>query len=322
MIPVPPIVIDIDLSGFDAIREVSDADMERALQRGMLLAVEYVKALWHQEAVTAGLRTSGRYVQSIGSSIEVVEAPNVSGGSFSMAVDIHNDDPRADIIENGSRAFHLPSAINWSSTTGKIKRSPTGRPYLHVPFRHAAFADEEKRVEDGLLPSTLRRMMPQSVYNQAKRLARRVPNREGPITRPAVSPAGHPYQQHVASDRYSWSGAGRKRLERGHVNTGFTARHGELVEERRSERQVGRDRHGPLVNPEWQTSKYEGLMKTGPKRHTQYLTIRTMTPDSPGWNIPARAGHGIVRRVSSILAHNQHVSELMQIGISEVLGAL
>jgi hypothetical protein len=47
-------------------------------------------------------------------------------------------------------------------------------------------------------------------------------------------------------------------------------------------------RHAPNVRPgEARTSIYAGMRKQGATGHTQYMTFRTITSQSPGWHIPA-----------------------------------
>lgn len=56
---------------------------------------------------------------------------------------------------------------------------------------------------------------------------------------------------------------------------------------------------GRLVHaPGQQTSIFEGLRRQGAKGHSQYMTFRTMTPSSPGWNIPAQPGRFIARTIA------------------------
>ena len=79
---------------------------------------------------------------------------------------------------------------------------------------------------------------------------------------------------------------------------------------------VGRDGAGnPLVNPAWGSSKFDGMFKAGSPGHAQYMTIRTITPNSPGWNIPAQAGLYIAARVSKMAESSDELRDL-------VLGAM
>lgn len=50
-------------------------------------------------------------------------------------------------------------------------------------------------------------------------------------------------------------------------------------------------RYAPNIRPGYvHASVYEGMQKRGATGHTQYVSWRTMTQDSPGWHIPARPG--------------------------------
>jgi hypothetical protein len=45
-------------------------------------------------------------------------------------------------------------------------------------------------------------------------------------------------------------------------------------------------------------SRYEGMRRQGAKGHTRYITFRAITPQSPGWTIPAQPGTHIAQRVA------------------------
>ena len=91
---------------------------------------------------------------------------------------------------------------------------------------------------------------------------------------------------------------------------GFTG-HNEQVVERRSARVVGRDDQGVMLNPTWKSSRFHGLFKTGPAKHTQYMTVRTVTPNSKGWNIPAQAGRFIAAAVASEIRTSPEAERLV-----------
>lgn len=65
-------------------------------------------------------------------------------------------------------------------------------------------------------------------------------------------------------------------------------------------------------------SKYKGLIKTGPKGHTEYLTIRRLTPTSPGWNIPAKEGMHIASQVAEVAG--ELVGPVIQEELSSMVG--
>lgn len=307
--------VNVELE-IDLPREPDMELLQQGLRRGVMLIGNLAQGLWRRWAQDLDVRRTGEYIRSI-------QAPNVDVGGFdsrgeswSATITVTNTAPHASIVEDGHGAFSLAQAINWSALGGRIKRTKDGRPYLHIPFQHSAFAAEAERVDKGLTRATVKAMMPQEVYLEAKKLRRREGLNVGPITRPRVighTRAGKPivHQQFVAADRYHWTTKrGAHRLSRGTrpafimggpgVSAGGPGEPG--WSEHRSARYIGRDAQGnKLVNPAWKSSRFEGLMKTGPARHTKYLTIRTITPDSKGWNIPALAGKGVARHVAGLL---------------------
>lgn len=253
-------------------------DLERlqgALRAVMDTAGQFAKALWYQRAQDLNIRNSGAYLQGIqDATVELVEERN-SGGDLQVVIVIRNTAPHAAIVEDGHPAFHLPDRIDWASGSAAIRRAADGTPYLRIPFRHGAFAGAVSRVDQGLTMGQLRSMMPSAVYADAKRL--------------------------------TFSARGKPRGKRGtyHDPTPgprFVAG-AEMTERWRAARTVaGRDASGNrLTNPAWQTAKHQGLFKTGSKGNAQYLTVRTLTPQSAGWNIPAQLGHGVARQVAYVL---------------------
>ncbi len=317
MIRLPPIIIEIEVDRPDVLNEPPIELFTRALRRGAMLAAGYIAGgLWPAIAMEAGLRSTGAYIRGIQQSgrITVVQEPALKSGMFEMVIEIVNTDPKASIVEDGHGAFHLPSKIDWGRTTGSIKRTKEGKPYLHIPFRHRAAASMKTIKDQGYLPSTVKAMMPSEIYKQAKQLAFTTKQHQGRQYSQQFGREG----QFVAADRYNWGG----RLKRSPGRTGFhQSRTGQHYEERRSSRSVGRDRHGMLVNPAWSSSKYAGMFRAGGgSTQTSYHTIRTITPDSLGWNIPATPGYGIARKVASKLKEHDHVRELFELGVMEVLG--
>ena len=100
------------------------------------------------------------------------------------------------------------------------------------------------------------------------------------------------------------------------------------IQEHRSARAVGRDAKGQrLANPAWQNSKWNNLFRTeqvgaGGRRESTYMTIRTLTPHSLGWNIPAQAGRHVARRVAAILQSGPVAADLMRIMAGPLEAAL
>lgn len=309
-IPTAPIGVHIGVEFEGDLTGPDTSGLAGAMRRAALAAGQYIQTAWIEAAVEVGFEPGSPYVQGLQSeeAVQILdERTDDDGAVFEVIVAVTNTSEHADIVEEGHVAFHLPSKVDWGNRSGRIKMTSDGRPYLHIPFSHAAYASPKKRAEGGMTLSTLKTMMPKSVYQQANKQARRV--REG------KGPQFNAKGQFVAADKYNWQGRGRKRMERGEVAPGVVAGAGgsEATHiERRSARFVGRSRQGKLHNPAWQSSKFEGLMKTGGPGHTEYLTVRTMTPDSPGWNIPAQAGYGIASRVAAELPRDPELQALVR----------
>jgi hypothetical protein len=287
------ITLGADLSGLP---DVDLPRLEAALRAVLDTAAQFAKALWYQRAQDLGIRDSGAYLAGIqDAQIRVVEETG-SSGEMEVVFEITNTAPHAAIVEDGHPAFHLPDKINWNAGDGRIKRTAEGTPYLHIPFRHAAFADGSSRVSSGLTVSTLRRMMPAEVYAAAKRLSYTTQT-SGPRFRAGAGGG----QQFVAAGSYTRSGD-RARYEDPTPGPRLVAG-AETAERWRSSRTVqGRSAEGArLTNPAWATARYQGLFKAGTKGHASYMTVRTLTPQSAGWSIPAQLGHGVARQVAYML---------------------
>lgn len=269
------VVIDISDRLAERVRDGSFTapQVEQAIQRAVVDMGQYSLQLWEQYALERGVRSVG-YLTGIANPV----LGRVAGSEF--GIELTNPYKLAEIIEEGHAAFHLPSRINWSGP--KVKQGKNG-PYLHIPFRHRAFQTEEQLERSGATLQQRRGMLPPDIYTQAHALKPTLRHNAGP----QYDAAGN----YRAADQYAWGG----RLGAG--RSGFTGgRHG-LVEHTRGERAVA----GGGVNPAWKGSKFGGLFKVGAKGHGSYLTIRTITPTSQGWNIPARVGLHIVARVGSTL---------------------
>ena len=274
---------------------VPDLDaLRRALKTVMRTAADFAKAVWYQRAQDLNIRRSGAYLQGIQQAQINPVSESITADNVTSVYEVVNQAPHARIIEDGHPAFSLAAAIDWSSRNGRIKRTSKGVPYLHIPFGHAAYASPAQRVQQGLTVATLRSMMPADVYRDAKKLASTTSLKAGPQFR--TDSGG--LQQFVQADRYKTGG----RLGQVEGGPRFTAG-AETTETWRSSRTVtGRTASGArLTNPAWQTGRTSGLFRTGPKGHSKYLTIRTITPHSDGWNIPAAPGYGVARQVAQVL---------------------
>lgn len=311
--PIPlRLDIQIDLSG-DA-PEPDMGAMLRAFNAGALLGGQFLQGVWIRVAGEMDIRSSGAYIRGISENgrIEIIPDNRNGPGSttWDVVIEVTNTAPHASIIEDGHAAFSMVDAINWNGA-GRIKRTADGRPYLHIPFRHAAYQSAAARASSGMTTTTLRSMMPENIYAKAKNLKR--------TQRLGVGPVYSPSGQFLAADRYRWGG----RLDRSGTSPAIIVGHNSetTYEEHRGARLIGKDRKGnAMVNPAWQNSKFHGMFKTGGEGHSQYMTIRTITPDSKGWNIPAMAGLGVARRVGAVVASSGKLDEIVTSGIRTALG--
>lgn len=351
----PPLQITVQLDGLMDLVPDDRGSRDAAfatLRRSAFLGAEFMRAIWQRVAGAMDIRGSfgggqASYVQGIRAAQVTVEEEANAGDTFSIRLALQNASPHAEFVENGHGAFSLPRAIRWGETRGSIKRGPNG-PYLHIPFRHFAFASAAEQESKGYTRHASENMMPRDVSAAAAQLTRRLRTNNGPVYRDMtvhdvtvggargtffdghrglLTPSGGRAQQFVAADRYTWDRAVRatesRRLTRNSVPGLLQMGAGGVVnDEQRGATFVGRGRGGPLSNPAWQTSKFEGLFKSGPKGHTSYMTIRTITPHSLGWNIPAQAGRHVARRVAHELTYGQTREALEKIVIDPFLAAL
>jgi len=316
--PMSPVFVQLHVDLEGSLPSLELDHIGSALRRAALAAGLFIQTAWVETAVALGFESGGGYVSGLQSEgrVEIVSerADDAdSGALYEVVVAVTNTAKHAAIVEDGHVAFHLPSHINWGKPGGSIKRTKKGRPYLNIPFGHSVYQTGKQREDGGTTIATHKRMMPRSVSRRAARQSRRLRENAG--------------RQHdgagkfIAADRYHWSGKGKPRMRRGEVAPGVVAGMGSEAThvERRSARFVGRGADGKLFNPAWKSSKFEGLMKTGAPRHTEYMTIRTITPDSVGWNIPAQSGYGIARRVARELPRDEDLRALV---VEAVMGTL
>lgn len=297
--------------------------IDKALRAGAFMGAQWIQGMWVKIAQDLNIRASGDYIRGIQSEgrIEVMSTNKTIGQGgvvlgWEMVIHITNTAKHASIVENGHAAFSMVQAIDWNGP--KVKRTLEGKPYLSIPFRHRAYANEASRARQGLTTATVKAMMPQHIYNRARRLQFRQHANTGPV---------HARGHYAAADRYTWQHPDRKRGRRlnrsgskpvfnmggpgGGDEAGWT--------EHRSARHIGRQGGRDLNNPAWKHSKYHNLFRTGAPRHSQYMTIRTITPDSPGWNIPAQIGHHVARNLSHFASHSEHLAGVVRGGVDAVL---
>ena len=321
MPPIPLPTIHLDLSGMENLLAHFDREqLMVALQNGAMLGGEYARGIWIRVAQGLDIRHTGAYLRGLQSSDSVRQAGSSADPSsdvWEVIVDVVNTAQHASYVEDGHEAFHLPSRINWSGP--RVKISKKGTPYLSIPFEHTAFATRSESDSGGYTTAAIKARMPEHITEQARALTYTHRLGVGPIH----NAAGH----FVAADRYAWG----TRLRRRHTAPSFImggpgasagGPHEPGYEEHRSSRQVGKNRDGtPMVNPAWQGSKYDGLFKAGSTGHTSYMTIRTITPNSKGWNIPAKQGLHVARSVASHLQSTTGLADTVTAGFRNHLTA-
>lgn len=273
---------------------VGDADlgllaivMEIQEQLGAMLldAAETTRALWLARAEMKGIRDTD-YLEGIRTANveleEFVMENNVAMGSVSIT----NESRMAAIIEDGHERYHLPSKINWP--TERTKTAKDGTMYLDVPLRHTAFASEGEAKRKGYSHEAMKRMMPSDIYGHAVTLARTIRMN-----------AGKQYNaqgQYVAADKYRVEGTEIDPF----VASRLTAVQ-RMIRTNSSGQVISIGKHGAGLHVAGLPKKYEGLLRTGPAGHTEYLTIRRLTEKSQGWWIPAKEGKHIAADVAEML---------------------
>lgn len=303
-IPIPALTIDIEIQS-DATQITDEARraVGLALELAAFKSAQLVKATWIGVAKAHGLSAKGDYIDGIDANGRIdVDARTTDPNAdyYEAAITITNTSKHASIIEDGHGAFSLPQAIRWGQTP-RQKRFKNGTPYIVVPFRHGAFRTPDEQERGGVTGMSLRRMMPSSIYSQAKNLA--------PTSRENAGVQRTADGQFIAADRYRWGGRLKDTRAVGESAQIYgtakqRARATEMGREqtviaRRGPTSVGVDHDGnELSNPAWTASRWSGMVRTtGGKGHTEYMTFRIITPKSKGWRIPARAGLKIAQRV-------------------------
>ena len=150
--------------------------------------------------------------------------------------------------------------------------------------------------------STRKAMMPRHVYSEAKKL--------DATTRMGAGAQRTPGGQFVAADKYKWGGRLKRGAQAGIAmgGPGASSATKGWVESRQAHTIAGRIKGKAVTNPAWKGSKYQGLFRTeqataGGGKQSTYSTIRTLTPDSPGWNIPALVGKRVAFKVAYGITH-------------------
>jgi len=304
MMPVVPMPsFGVQVSGEFPAPDLARARM--ALEAEMRSVGTFIQQLWVAVAQRRDVNRTGAYLDGIKREGAITISMTGDEHRLSGEVTVTNDAPHARFVEDGHGAYHLPDRINWAGAKVKIS-SKTGRRYMHIPFRHFAYAKPKKATDSGLSTHTIKQMMPPTVYNRAEQLKASTQLLQGP----QYDTKG----RYHAADKYEWG-------DRLHVSgsEGFKVdpKVSQPFEHQRSAHTVPNVRMsdgsiGQRTNPAWQAPKHEGMFRTPrqPGGGSRYYTIRTITQDSPGWNIPARAGKHIAADVATILRTPEGIAAL------------
>lgn len=253
------------------------------LARAALVAGETVKTAWILAAQRAGLHDRGSYIAGIQAAAVVVGELSEHGDIWEVITTITNDSDHAGFVENGHPAYRLSERINWSGP--KVRTSAAGRPYLRIPFRSYAHQDQGAQAASGMTPTAQRAMMPRDIYARARALDPTIQGLvPGSRTRTITS----------------WGG----RLSTGPAT---------LTSRPRDARVIGTASDGsPIINSRWKSSQYEGMFRSPMKGGgSSYHTIRTITPDSTGWGIPAVAGRHVAENLAQLLPSDAGLAALL-----------
>lgn len=280
--------------------------VQAAVQAQLSLAGQAAKQLWTMRAQAMDIRRSGAYLRGIAlgddSNVQMVAVAN--GAQLEAALSITNTAPHAWIVEVGHAPFSLPASINWSAGGGSIKRSKDGTPYLTIPFEHSAYATPKQAEDRGLTRATRSRMMTSDVYARAKKLTPTNRNNAGPQFGPggAAGGAGQVFKQR---DTYT---RGERLRDPRPPSSSSTDSFGRVTTLRRGAQYVGVDNQGrTLTNPGWGSSRFDGMIRStqtvaGGGEQSSYRTLRTITPNSLGFRIPAQIGKYVIRQVREELS--------------------
>lgn len=277
--PVPSLIIELNIGDM---RERLTADPLGGLRAGfvanVLATAELVRGAWVDLASEMQVRETGDYIDGIrvNGRIDLVSntfVGDAESGTLEVVVDITNTSQHAHVVEVGHGPYAMPDVVDWSKSK---HRSKGGTPYISVPFRHGAFVKPADRTKKGFTTASSARMMPEGIYNQAKRLASRDAPRAGAPTRLSHRAAAPT----MPLSSYPWDAKRSADVQRAPRLVGYN------------------QQSGVMINPSWKSSKFSGMFKVGAKGHTRYLTIRRMTPYSTGWRIPAVSGKRIVARLA------------------------
>jgi hypothetical protein len=223
---------------------------------------------------------TGQYAASL-SSPDAIQYPYVADRD---QVAVVSTVPQAYWLEYGRAGFHLAS--RWGSRGGRWLVSKAGKLFARVPFRVPTPVDAK-----GGASSHRRRLgtaMPRAVYSEAKKLE------DYRATKQRLHGFGDMYKQAKSYGYYAQAFGGLPATLAG------------------------------APGYEWKASQFENMFRTtmptpGGGRHTEYMTIRTITPDSKGWFIPPTPAYHFAERALEAAA--VPVTEMIEAAVAEDIDA-
>lgn len=280
----------VEITG-DALKAYDPARLHHSLDRASMMVAQYVKGVWIGLAQRLDVRRTGDYIRGVQAASIERRTDAHNGTRLNFELDITNRAPHAGIVEDGHAGFHLPQRIQWYKAGGKVKHGKSG-PYLIIPMRHRAHASPSDRESQGLTTGTIKQMMPEHIYQQAR----------------SLSPSSRQGGGHPAANRYHWGGRLRRGGQRG-IMLGGPGHQAEGYVETRAH---------------WATSKFEGMvrMSHGQGGGSSYLTFRVITPRSQGWYIPAMHGMGIARRTAYGVSNGNGARRVQEIVTRAIFDAM
>ncbi|MEO8602981.1 MAG: hypothetical protein ABI629_10420 [bacterium] len=227
-----------------------------AMAAAMIQAGDLIRAAWMEEL--GDHADTGAAMRSLQDQ-DALQYPFLSDP---MMVAVVSTEPQTDWLEEGRAGFHMPDRID----PGKWKVTKDGKRYLNIPFRHTS----PVKAGGGASGGRMRTQMPADVYALASQLEDGARLTVGSLSAALeggdATPLGAELFKQGKSYSYYREIFGGQVPD--HLPGGYT----------------------------WRAGKFEGLQRNtretpGGGRHTEYMTFRTITPDSEGWYIPPTPGY-------------------------------
>ena len=228
----------------------------------------------------------------------IVDQPNTDDPT-GLGYVIGSAEEQAPLIEDGTPDDQRPMDLHLVlSSAPKARRSKQGKRYLRIPFRHATTA-------------------PGGPAGQ------RFQGRAGSVLPAAVVKAMQSKQRYLITGRYQepsiHHGGGMVTRFR------YTKPDPLTLDELTA---INARAHKHTLSGE-QVSRLTGLLKTGQKWHSQYLTIRTLSEANPkGWRIkgypPKRLAESVAQDLEQLVADGAYFQKAMEADaqhISRMVGA-